>query len=391
MLTIIFVLLALGSVDSLSPDVQIDFFYTSHCPHCAYVEANVLPVLKEKYNLKINSYDAGTARGYNRLTEVEDEYSVYTDGFPALLVADKMLVGDRDISVDSVIAILQRELTRPDIIGIKGSRLNSRNQDNHLTPDTYHLTPTTYHLSPTIAYFYQPGCKECDRIEYLLKNLKRNFPDAEIREFSTSERENTVLLEAMGKTYGVPENLRLITPVIFFADTFLTEKIRDKDIYQIIAHKKSWLPPWEKISRGAEEQGRVGEKNIIERFKSFSPVAVIGAGLIDGINPCAFATIIFFVSYLSIAAYKKREIFFVGIFFTLAVFIAYISIGLGLFKFVNTIKAFPIISRIVYYCIAGIAIILGGVSIYDYYLYKKGKITNMRLQLPKSIKRARLL
>ena len=29
------------------------------------------------------------------------------------------------------------------------------------------------------------------------------------------------------------------------------------------------------------------------------PLAVLGAGLIDGLNPCAFATLVFFISYLA--------------------------------------------------------------------------------------------
>ena len=40
--------------------------------------------------------------------------------------------------------------------------------------------------------------------------------------------------------------------------------------------------------------------------------AVILPGLGDGINPCAFATIIFFVSYLSLIERKGRDILLVG-------------------------------------------------------------------------------
>ena len=42
---------------------------------------------------------------------------------------------------------------------------------------------------------------------------------------------------------------------------------------------------------------------ILSRFQSFGPGAVAIAGLIDGINPCAFTTIVFFMSML---AYLKK-------------------------------------------------------------------------------------
>ena len=66
-----------------------------------------------------------------------------------------------------------------------------------------------------------------------------------------------------------------------------------------------------------------GEKSIVERFKRWSLSAVLVAGFIDGINPCAFATIIFLVSYLTFAGKKSREILLYGTIFTSGVFIAY--------------------------------------------------------------------
>jgi len=60
-----------------------------------------------------------------------------------------------------------------------------------------------------------------------------------------------------------------------------------------------------------------GEKRIVERFKQFSLWGVLIAGLIDGLNPCAFATIVFLVSYLSFLGKASKEILTYGIIFTL--------------------------------------------------------------------------
>jgi hypothetical protein len=37
---------------------------------------------------------------------------------------------------------------------------------------------------------------------------------------------------------------------------------------------------------------------MVDRFKSLGLLTIVSPGLIDGINPCAFATLIFFISYL---------------------------------------------------------------------------------------------
>ena len=69
---------------------------------------------------------------------------------------------------------------------------------------------------------------------------------------------------------------------------------------------------------------------LMERFKSFRILPILAAGLIDGINPCAFTTIIFLLSYLVYLGRKKREVLIAGAAFSAGVFMAYTALGLGL-------------------------------------------------------------
>ena len=124
----------------------------------------------------------------------------------------------------------------------------------------------------------------------------------------------------------------------------------------------------------------------MDRFKSFGPLAIISAGLIDGINPCAFATIVFFISFLTFAGKRKRDILLTGIFFTVAVFITYLLIGLGAFRIIRSLEIFAWISRTINYGVGILALVLGILSLYDYYKFKRGKTAEIALQLPKRIK-----
>jgi cytochrome c biogenesis protein CcdA len=127
--------------------------------------------------------------------------------------------------------------------------------------------------------------------------------------------------------------------------------------------------------------------NILDRFKTFGPWAVIGAGLVDGINPCAFTVIVFFVSFLGFMGYRHRETALIGSVYILAVFLTYFGLGLGFFKALYSLKVFYILSKTIYLVIGGLSLFLGGMALRDYFLYKKtGNTDEMALQLPRRIK-----
>lgn len=125
----------------------------------------------------------------------------------------------------------------------------------------------------------------------------------------------------------------------------------------------------------------------IKRFLALGSLTVISAGLIDGINPCAFTVLVFFISFLAFVGYKKKELLILGSAFITAVFLTYILIGLGLFKVIRTLEPFLLLSDIIYLAVAYLAFILGAYSVYDWYIYKKTKDTaKIKLKLPEFIK-----
>jgi hypothetical protein len=99
------------------------------------------------------------------------------------------------------------------------------------------------------------------------------------------------------------------------------------------------------------------------------------------------ATLIFFLSYLSIVGRKGKDILLIGFAFTFAVFLAYFLIGIGLFGFLMAAQEkIEIISKLIY-PIAGIcAFIFFYLSVMDYFKASEGKAEDMTLQLPKNVK-----
>lgn len=127
--------------------------------------------------------------------------------------------------------------------------------------------------------------------------------------------------------------------------------------------------------------------SLIKRFMEFSPFFIAGAGLVDGINPCAFSVIIFFMSFLFFVGYSRKEIFIVGASFILAVFVTYVVIGLGILGTLRHLSGFVFISRLIYYLTAVLAFILGFISLIDFWQYRKTKNSqNIILKLPDFLK-----
>jgi hypothetical protein len=111
------------------------------------------------------------------------------------------------------------------------------------------------------------------------------------------------------------------------------------------------------------------------------------AGLLDGVNPCAFTTIVFLISVLAYLGKTRRQIAMVGVGFTAAVFVTYFALGLGLLGMTKAFSVSAGLSRWFTYAVAAIAFALAGWSLVDLIRYKlSGSVRKMTLGLPKSVK-----
>ncbi|MFQ6042416.1 MAG: DUF1573 domain-containing protein [Candidatus Poribacteria bacterium] len=365
--------------------VCITLFGSEDCDDCTFVKEKLLPQLAEKFAdaLKVKYYPIDDVNNYDLLVDLEEQFGDMGNDIPVLFIGEDVLGGREEVT-ENLESLVEKYLSQggcdfPDVIAAKAEEAT-----------------TTPNKVVYLAYFYKPGCKECDRANYILKRLEQRYPNLKIRRFNSERKEDIELFEAMCDLYGVPEKERLIAPSIFVGERpkgeavgkrsehLLKEEISDKRLRDLIQQYETegTVSPWEeaaKMRSGAKE-------SIIARFKSLGPFAIIAAGLVDGINPCAFATIIFFMSYLTLVGRKGREIIYVGIAFTTAVFLTYFLVGLGVFQFIQSLSVFSLLSRILYILIAALAFVLGVLSLYDFIKARRGEIKEIVLQLPRFLK-----
>ena len=233
-----------------------------------------------------------------------------------------------------------------------------------------------------IAYFHKRGCQKCVRASEILKRLKTEYPQIVVeKRYAKSDQQ---LLEAMGALYNVPEVKRLTTPAVFIGDSYLLDELDEAQLEEIVGEYLATGV----VSRVPEAEANTGEaeSEIVRRFSAFGTLAVAGAGLLDGINPCAFATIVFFISYLYLVGRSRKEMLAAGGAFATAVFVTYLLLGVGLLKFLSFLNEFSFIAKCVYLLAAIGTFTLAFLSLYDAIKAKQGKVKEITLQLPKAFK-----
>jgi len=239
-----------------------------------------------------------------------------------------------------------------------------------------------------VLVFYSAGCRACMEIEKdLLPDIELKYGDnIVIENYDIGLPENYEQMTRLEHLYGVEGGY---VPEVVVSRYVLMGKDEIMDRLDEVIHDALEEPVESEENKAPEaaEYHAPADSLILSRFESFSLCAVTAAGLLDGVNPCAFTTIVFFISFLAFVGYKKREMFFAGASFTTAVFIAYLLIGLGIFRFLRAMRGFAYVTVFINILIGSLAFLLAALNIIDYFRYRKTKDAKSTiLKLPKSIK-----
>jgi hypothetical protein len=244
----------------------------------------------------------------------------------------------------------------------------------------------------TVVYYYTPGCRACEKfLAEALPRLEREL-SISIRVERRDILDPAVYDELAKLASSLGQGVRAV-PVLSAGQTLLQGQ---QEIEARIAGVLKALKVLKKLaaegasatSGGAEPSpGAAAPSGNPLLPHSLSVFAVIAAGLLDGINPCAFTTLIFLLASLALAGRGRREVLVIGAFFSLSVFLTYLAIGLGFFAALRAAAVVPLVSRILRWLLVAVLVAFAGMSVYDYLLIRGGKPTKILLQLPSVLKR----
>jgi glutaredoxin len=359
----IFLALLVSSQSSGGPVMH--FFYRPSCGHCMDNLLVDIPNLQKKYVFSLKKYDIDILANYRLLEEKEAAKNTYGDDLPVIFIGDSVFYGPDSLYTKLEVMLKAYPRSKPRVV---------RDVEKK---DTF----PSIEGEVEVLYFYQPGCRECARLEALFSSLEKNYENIHISTYDILSDTNKIKLEALSAAIGIPESERLIVPVVIIGKGYLLkEQITSENIFQLFAE-------YEELSYPAVDTLlQEAESGILRRFGQFSWLGIAFAGLLDGVNPCAFATIIFFVSYLLFLGRRRRDIVLMAGSFIAAVFIAYFLIGVGAYNLLKFLSGYDIIAKIIFICFGLIAFALGVLSIRDYLFARRGKLDKMLLQLPLGIK-----
>ena len=232
----------------------------------------------------------------------------------------------------------------------------------------------------SLYIFYSSFCHKCSVVKKeVMPQIERKFQDKVIFDYKDiADINNYKQLIGLQEKYNA--KFAIAVPVFFLNGHFLngSENIKEGLENFIRQSLKNPHPDYKNETVSVD---------LVSRFKDFTVFAITGAGLIDGINPCAFTVIVFFMSFLAVQGYTKRQLFAIGISFICAVFITYLLIGFGAFGFLYRLRAFWYVSKAINICIGLFSIILGILAVYDFFKFKKtGQTEGLVLQLPHAVK-----
>ncbi|MDD4869082.1 MAG: hypothetical protein PHR77_00880 [Kiritimatiellae bacterium] len=242
-------------------------------------------------------------------------------------------------------------------------------------------------ISPVIIdYFYEAGCVDCTRVKnQIMPELKERLEGYfKINNYDVGIKTNVIRLAAYQEKLNIVSNKPVMMVVdykyVFNGfDAIKAGLLRQMDECIAAQQEPGWKPP---------QPIEIKDNDIVvERMKRFTASVVVTAGFLDGLNPCAIATMVFFMSLLVVARIRGRGLLLMGFSFCMASFITYTALGLGLLRTLHLFSGFSLVRHIVDTGIIIILTIFAFISFRDAYRYKMtGNPDDVTLQLPESIK-----
>lgn len=130
--------------------------------------------------------------------------------------------------------------------------------------------------------------------------------------------------------------------------------------------------------------------NALDLLERTTVAYVALSGLLDGVNPCAFTTLVFLCSFLAFAGHGRREVALIGGLFTLGTFTTYLLLSLGLFQALLTMTAYRAVHFAFSLLVIPFTFLLAVLSVRDALLLERtGRGRELVLQLPARV-RARI-
>jgi cytochrome c biogenesis protein CcdA len=231
-----------------------------------------------------------------------------------------------------------------------------------------------------VMFFYLSACDGCNEAqkymseaETLLAGLT-DRPDAKISMVNTYQPGGYNLLLKYMDAYKVPEKKQMC-PIVFIGNHYL---VGEDDI------EKNFVGAVLNAGTAPDVGGTdTSESPVRERFSAIRPLNVFLTGLINGLNPCSFSMLLFFVSLLGV---RRINVLRAGAGFCAGKFCAYIVLGIVSYKILDAVDMdrYRFEAKVI---LAVVAAAIAFLNIRDFVFAKKERYERIVMQLPQPVRK----
>ena len=356
-----------------APVVHVTVFRSAGCAACALVEPAALMRMGTAAGctVRARTFDIDDVRNYALLVRLERRLGDTDNDPPVVIVGDRVLGGEEEIEAH-LAAVIRAAAARG---GAPPVELPA-DEPPPETARTRGAAPTVH-----LTYFEQPGCRRCRRVEHLIAFYEEHDPTVIVRRFAGTDRRTRLLHAVLAERAGVPGSEQFTVPAVFVGRRALVgEAITDAALAELIdAHRVTGGPDVWAVDDAALADA---ERRLHERFRTLGVPAAIVNGLFDGVNPCALATIAFFITYLVGLGRSRRLLVAVGLAYCAGVFAAYFAVGLGASEVLLRLRGVPVAAAVLHWIIVGLVFLLAAASLRDALVAVRGGSGGMILKVP---------
>jgi len=237
--------------------------------------------------------------------------------------------------------------------------------------------------------FFSTGCTECERVEReVLPELEELFDGMyELVRHDMLQAETIPLLVAYQERCDNHDNGRV--SIVVDHTVFLSgyEAIAAELLERVNAALEARQDPAWRMPQAPDLSEDEADEVVRRKASGLTFSVVALGGLLDGFNPCAISTLIFFMSVLAVARAAPRTRLLVGVSFISASFLVYMGLGLGFLYVFRQAPSFTTVKRVVETVLGLCMIPLALFSFRDAFRFRKSqRADDVTLQIPKAFK-----
>ncbi|MEK7620620.1 MAG: cytochrome c biogenesis protein CcdA [Patescibacteria group bacterium] len=243
----------------------------------------------------------------------------------------------------------------------------------------------------TATVFFNEACQDCgELVQEMYPMLFAEYGyTLELHDY-INERSNRALLTQTNDAWGVPFELQSHIETFIDDRLLIGGHVPEATIRYLLENPDAYdrLLVYQDAMHGEETEYRVWDfEGDIMTYVIDEPITtyleaepssantdlprqgfwglfavITGSAFLDGLNPCAFAVLLFFISFLFTMKKTRASIWKMGLVYIAAIFLAYLLIGLGIAQAIVIAGAPHLMAKIGAYLVIGLGVIqLAGV------------------------------